>query len=214
MNNLIPGLRKFRENVFPHKQELFQSLSQGQAPHTLMIACSDSRIDPNLVTQAEPGEIFLIRNAGNIVPPYGAASSGEEATIEFAVAGLRVSNIVICGHSKCGAMAALANHVNLDGLPSVKRWLSNAEATKRRLEGTPRMENLLEVVQENVLVQADNLRTHPAVSAALQSGQVRIYGWVYNFETGTVSIYDPKLKAYLPSNKVKDEFVNAERFAL
>jgi carbonic anhydrase len=214
LNNLIPGLRKFRENVFPLKQELFQSLSQGQAPHTLMIACSDSRIDPTLVTQAEPGEIFLIRNAGNIVPPYGASNSGEEATIEYAVAGLRVRNIVICGHSKCGAMAALAAHVNLDGLPSVKRWLCNAEATKRRLEGTPRMENLLEVVQENVLVQADNLRTHPAVSAALQSGQVRIYGWVYNFEAGTVSIYDPKIKAYLPSNTVKEDFVDAERFAL
>lgn len=215
MKNLLPGLRKFSENVFPGRQELFHSLSQGQKPHTLMITCSDSRIDPNLVTQTDPGEIFVVRNAGNIVPPYGASRGGEEAAIEFAIDGLGVSNIVICGHSQCGAMAALVNRVNLDGLPSVKNWLCHANSTKKRMEEKKGDIDLSHVVEENVLVQADNLKTHPSVSAALRFGRVHLYGWVYNFEAGMIAVYDPKLKRYLPSTEVKEESEkDATRFAL
>lgn len=204
MKNLLPGLRRFSEHVFPERQELFQSLSQGQKPHTLIITCSDSRIDPNLVTQTDPGEIFVVRNAGNIVPPYGASRGGEEAAIEFAIQGLCVSNIVICGHSQCGAMAALVDKVNLDELPSVKNWLCHANATKKRVQAMGKTD-LHHVIEENVLVQADNLKTHPAVSAALRVGRVRLYGWVYNFEKGMVTVYDPKSQRYLPSTEVKDE---------
>jgi len=214
MKNLLPGLRKFNQDVFPQKQELFESLAQGQSPHTLMIACSDSRIDPNLVTQTQPGEIFIIRNAGNIIPPYGAANSGEEATIEFAVAGLKVRNIVVCGHSKCGAMAALAQQPNMDKLPALKRWLGHAAATRRRLEDSPRLNDLTEVVGENVLVQIDNLRTHPAVSAALSLGKLKIYAWVYNFENGEVFVYDTEHKEYIPSHRISEEHIDATKFAL
>lgn len=215
MNNLLPGLRKFSENVFPKQKELFQSLSQGQKPHTLMITCSDSRIDPNLVTQTMPGEVFVVRNAGNIIPPFGASKGGEEAAIEFAIEGLGVTNIVICGHSKCGAMAALVNKVNLDPLPSVKSWLDHAQATRKRVETLEGEADLSRVVEENVLVQASNLKTHPSVSAALMAGKVRLYGWVYNFESGTILVYDPTLKRYLPSTEVKEETEkNAARFAL
>jgi len=206
MNNLLPGLRKFREDVFPQQQKLFESLSQGQKPHTLLITCSDSRIDPNLVTQTNPGELFVVRNAGNIVPPFGACrGGGEEAAIEFAIEGLGISNIVICGHSHCGAMAALTDKANLDALPSVKNWLGHAQSTKKRMETKYNDFKLPHVVEENVLVQAENLKTHPSVSASLSLGRTRIFAWVYSFETGSIAIYDPKLKKYLPSIEVREE---------
>jgi carbonic anhydrase len=215
MKNLLPGLRKFSENVFPAHQDHFESLAQGQKPHTLMITCSDSRIDPNLVTQTKPGELFVVRNAGNIIPPFGASRGGEEAAIEFAIEGLGISNIVICGHSQCGAMAALAGKVNLDKLPCFKSWLGHAQGTKKRIESMGQDFDLSHVIEENVLVQADNLRTHPSVSGALRSGQVQLFGWVYSFETGLISIYDPLLKKYLPSTDAKEEDgKNASRFSL
>ncbi len=215
MKNLLPGLRKFSERVFPGHQEHFESLAQGQKPHTLMITCSDSRIDPNLVTQTKPGELFVVRNAGNIIPPFGASKGGEEAAIEFAIEGLGVSNIVICGHSQCGAMAALVDKVNLDNLPCVKSWLSHAQGTKKRMKSKGGDFELTDVVEENVLVQADNLRTHPSVSAALSAGSVQLFGWVYSFETGSIAVYDPRLKRYLPSTEVRDEAEkNVSRFAL
>jgi carbonic anhydrase len=215
MKNLLPGLRKFSERVFPGHQEHFESLAQGQKPHTLMITCSDSRIDPNLMTQTMPGELFVVRNAGNIVPPFGASRGGEEAAIEFAIEGLGVRNIVICGHSQCGAMAALSGKVNLDGLPCVKSWLGHAQSTKRRMDALAGDFDLGHVVQENVLAQADNLRTHPSVSGALRAGRVQIFGWVYNFETGSIAVFDPKSKKYVLSTDVKDEANNdASRFAI
>jgi carbonic anhydrase len=208
MKNLFPGLRKFSETVYPNHQPLFESLSQGQTPHTLMITCSDSRIDPNMVTQTAPGELFVVRNAGNIVPPFGSSQGGEEAAIEFAIEGLKVSNIVVCGHSKCGAMAALGEKVDLTQLPSVKSWLNHASATRRRIRDRQHECSVNEVVEENVLVQIDNLKTHPSVSAALRSGRIHIYAWVYHFEHGTVSVYDPKNKKYVPSIEVKDHHEN------
>ncbi len=215
MNNLLPGLRKFSEEVFPQQRDLFDGLSLGQKPHTLLITCSDSRIDPNLVTQTKPGEIFVVRNAGNIVPPFGSSRGGEEAAIEFAIDGLKVSNIVICGHSHCGAMAGLMGKVNLDALPSVKEWLGHAQATKRRLASNEKEASLTQTVEGNVLVQADNLKTHPAVSAALRQGRVRIFGWVYQFETGLISLYDQKQKTYVPSTEAREALTSdGARFCL
>ncbi len=216
MHNLLPGLRKFRERVFPAQQELFKALSHGQNPHTLMITCSDSRIDPNLVTQTQPGELFVVRNAGNIVPPFGASRGGEEAAIEFAIEGLGVSNIVICGHSQCGAMAALAKPANMEHMPSVQSWLAHAAATRRRIELLNQNEcDVHRFVEENVLVQVDNLKTHPSVSAALRLGRVQIFAWIYNFENGSVEVYDPASQRYLISSEARDEDDQDEsRFAL
>ncbi len=205
MNNLLPGLRKYSEEVFPSQKSLFDNLSQGQKPHTLLITCSDSRIDPSLVTQTKPGELFVVRNAGNIVPAFGSSRGGEEAAIEFAVEGLKVSNIVICGHSHCGAMAALMGKVNLESLPSVKKWLNHAAATKRRMGKDPSDLSLSQVVEDNVLVQADNLKTHPSVSAALRENRVRIYGWMYQFESGAISLYDKKTGRYILSSEAKTQ---------
>lgn len=217
MKNLLPGLRKFSHSVFESRKSLFENLSKGQSPHTLLITCSDSRIDPNLITQTEPGEIFVVRNAGNIIPPFGSSMGGEEAAIEFAIDGLKVSNIVVCGHSHCGAMAGLMDRVNLDSLPSVKKWLGHAQATRKRIEATHSRDSvdLTKVIEENVLVQINNLKTHPSVSAALKQDRIRIYGWLYHFENGTITLYDPKREKFVVSTEVKSEVSeDPSKFAL
>jgi carbonic anhydrase len=215
MKNLLPGLREFSKNVFPKHQEHFEALSQGQKPHTLLITCSDSRIDPNLMTQTKPGELFVLRNAGNIIPPYGASSGGEEAAIEFAIEGLGVSNVVICGHTHCGAMAAVAGKVNMTSLPCVKKWIGHADSTKRRIQEMKGDYQLTDVIEENVIVQADNLKTHASVSAGLKSGRIKLFGWVYSFEDGLVRIYDKTRNKYIASSELNEEAINdAKRFSI
>ncbi|MCA9045927.1 MAG: carbonic anhydrase, partial [Planctomycetaceae bacterium] len=169
MQKLIQGIHNFQSTEFRPLKGLFESLSRGQSPETLFITCSDSRIDPSLLTQAAPGELFILRNAGNIVPPHGAANGGEAATIEFAVAGLGVKDIIICGHSHCGAMDGLLRPEKLESLPAVSSWLSHAATTQRivkdnyqHLEGN---KLLTATVEENVLVQLENLKTLPAVAS-------------------------------------------------
>lgn len=215
MNILLPGLRKFSEKIFPKQQSLFETLSEGQKPHSLMITCSDSRIDPNLVTQTNPGEIFVVRNAGNIIPPFGKSLGGEAATIELAIEALGVSNIIICGHSQCGAMSALHNPKSLDKLPTLKSWLKFAGETQKFFERKKEAYTIENLAEKNVLVQADNLKTHPSVINALKEGRVHIFAWVYHFETGSITIYDPEKKAYVRTADVKDQIEeNSSKFAL
>jgi carbonic anhydrase len=213
MLNMLPNLRKFSEKIYPEHKSLFQSLAQGQKPHTLLITCSDSRIDPNLVTQTEPGEIFVVRNAGNIIPPYGASKGGEEASIEFAIEGLGVKNIIICGHSHCGAMAALAHGLNEEALPSTASWLKHASATKRTLKDQNC--SVEDHTKTNILVQIQNLKTHPSVAAALSQNRLHLFGWVYHFETGSISIYHKKTKEFVSSSHFKNTTdANLDEFAL
>ncbi len=130
MKKLIQGVHKFQQEVFGTHQELFARLATSQTPHTLFITCSDSRINPNMLTQAKPGEIFILRNAGNIVPNYTDLVGGEAATIEFAVAGLGIEHIVVCGHSNCGAIKAVLNPELSRNLPALTKWLGHAETTR------------------------------------------------------------------------------------
>lgn len=196
MQRLVEGIHHFQKNIFRDQRQLFENLAKGQSPQTLFITCSDSRINPTLLTQTEPGELFILRTAGNIVPPYGAVWGGEAATIEYAVAVLKVRDIVVCGHSHCGAMAGLLNPASLDGLTAVQALLRHAEATQRIVREnyqhiTESEARLKVTVEENVLVQLENLRTHPSVAAALTRGDVKLHGWFYKFETGEVFAYDP-----------------------
>lgn len=202
MQKLIRGVSKFQKEVYVSNKELFEKLAEGQSPHTLFITCSDSRINPNLLTQTQPGEIFILRNAGNIVPPHGSSSGGEAATIEYAVSALGVSDIVICGHSLCGAMKGLLDPKSLELLPAVKAWLSHADATRRILvenyNGRSSAELLNIAIQENVLVQFENLKTLPAVAARHSRGDLRLHAWVYKIETGQVFSYNPEAGQFLP----------------
>ena len=195
MEKIIAGVHSFRTNVFPKNQSFFEQLAaKQQKPGALFITCADSRVNPNLITQTEPGDLFLIRNAGNIVPPHGAPCGGETATIEYAVEVLGIPNIIICGHSQCGAMQALLEPAQMEHLPAVKAWCGHAEATRRivrqRYRDLPPDELAMVATEENVLVQMNNLSTHPCVAARLASGEVHIFGWYYDIGTGRVLQYD------------------------
>jgi carbonic anhydrase len=214
MQKLLQGLKEFRETYVPAHQEMLQELSQGQKPRVLFLTCSDSRIMPNLVTQTDMGELFIVRNAGNIIPPYGATNGGEGATIEYAINALGIEQIIVCGHSHCGAMKGLL-HLNKlqEDMPLVYDWLKHAEGTRRLVkESYPNRtdEELLEIaVAENVLTQIENLKTYPSVHSKIYQGKLQIYAWVYYIETGEVMAYDPVTHTYMPphSQLASDEEV-------
>jgi carbonic anhydrase len=195
MQKLIEGLHKFRTEIYPTKRDLYAELAEGQSPETLFITCSDSRISPNELTQTEPGDLFILRNAGNLVPPYGAAyTSGEGATIEFAVAKLGVKHIVVCGHTLCGAMKALTNPASVADTPQLARWLEHAEPTRRIVEDNYAhlgdLDRLTVLAEENVLVQIENLRTHPAVRSRLARGDLSLHAWVFKIQTAEVFAFN------------------------
>ncbi len=202
MQKLVEGIHQFQRDSFSQDQGLFETLVEGQNPLALFITCSDSRIDPNRLTQTKPGELFIQRTAGNIVPPYGAVHGGEAATIEYAVAALKVRDLIICGHSHCGAMGGLLNPDAVEKMPAVQNYLQHAESTKRIVEEnyehlTDPAKRLTLTVEENVLVQLENLRTHPSVAAAIGRGEFKLHGWVYKFETGDVFAFNPDKGQFL-----------------
>lgn len=202
MQKLIEGLHRFQSEIFSNERELFARLAKGQSPEVMFITCSDSRINPSLITQTRPGEMFVLRNAGNIVPPYNRGTQGEDATVEFALASLKVQHIVVCGHSGCGAMKGLLHPESLAALPAMKTWLRHAEATRRLMRNNYSHLHgdalLTATAEENVLVQLENLRMHPTVQEHLERRAVTLHGWVYKLETGQMFHYDPVSGQFLP----------------
>jgi carbonic anhydrase len=194
MSRFALGAIKFQREVFPEKQELFERLSTGQSPEALFITCSDSRIETALITQTDPGDLFICRNAGNIVPPHTNQTGGMTASIEFAVGALRVPHIVVCGHTECGAMKGAMNREGLDHLPHVREWLGFAQGAVDIVEalgaGKSAEEKMRMLLEQNVILQMQHLRTHPTVAVALASKAVELHGWVYDIKTGAVSAYD------------------------
>ncbi|MQR02644.1 carbonic anhydrase [Glaciimonas soli] len=193
MRDIINGFLRFQQDVFPARKALFKTLATGQTPKALFISCSDSRMVPELVTQREPGELFVIRNAGNIVPSFGPEPGGVSATVEYAVAQLKVTDIVICGHSDCGAMTAIATCACLDHMPAVKHWLHYADAARMINESknhANEKDRINGMVRENVIAQLNNIRTHPSVALALAQGGLTLHGWVYDIESGSIDALD------------------------
>lgn len=202
MPRFAAGVVRFQNEVFPEKRALFERLSEGQEPEALFIACSDSRVETAMFTQTEPGDLFIVRNAGNIVPPHSTHTGGITASIEFAVAALNVPHIVICGHTECGAMKGAINPGSLDGMPHVKEWLAYSEAAVeitnvlgKDLSDDARMKMLL---QQNVILQLRHLKTHPKVAMRLALGNLQLHGWVYDIKTGDVHAYDEKQAKFVP----------------
>jgi carbonic anhydrase len=201
MQKLVQGIHEFQRSHFHSLKGLFEQLAHGQHPDALFITCSDSRIDPNLLTKSKPGDLFILRNAGNIVPPHGAGG-GEAATIEFAVSILGVNHVIVCGHLNCGAMKALLEPETVAAFPDLVAWLRHAETTRRILRdnyGHLEGERLLNTaVQENVLVQLEHLRTLPAIASRLIRGDLHLHGFVYKIETGEVFAYDRENGQFVP----------------
>lgn len=203
MKELITGIREFQSKYYQEHRALFEELGHGQNPRVLFITCSDSRIDPNLIVQAEPGELFVIRNAGNIVPPFGSANGGEGATIEYALQALNIDQVIICGHNHCGAMKGLLKLNKLqEDMPLVYDWLKHTEGTRRILKDSYSQysgEDLVEIaVMENILTQIDNLETYPIVRSRMQQGRLHVYGWLYEIETGEVKSYNHATQQFEP----------------
>ncbi|QEV21949.1 carbonic anhydrase [Streptomyces alboniger] len=187
MHDLAEGVARFQREVFPAKKGLFAHLGGHHAPHTLFISCSDARVVPELICASEPGELFVIRTAGNLVPAHGPGFDGVTASIEYAIAVLGVKNIVVCGHSACGAMTALAQDHDLSGTPAVAGWLQHADASRAR---TAAADDVAALVRQNVRAQLANLATHPCVARALAHQTVTLHGWVYDIPTGSVGTLD------------------------
>jgi carbonic anhydrase len=212
MDHIIDGVLRFQREVYPNEAALFRELSLAQTPSVLFIGCADSRVVPEMLTQQGPGELFVVRNAGNIVPPYSLYPGGVTASIEYGIAVLGIPDIVICGHSGCGAMTAIQRGGEaLERLPAVGQWLHYADAARDAVAkehvGASAADYLDALVRENVLAQLDNLLTHPTVAAAIEAKQLRVHGWVYDMSGGAVETYDAQAGRFVPISSAS--FVSA-----
>jgi carbonic anhydrase len=201
-DKILRGLKRFQTDVYPKHRELFEKLALGQRPDALFVTCADSRIDPCLITQTEPGELFICRVIGNIVPRYPDAIGGVSATIEYAVGVLGVPDLIVCGHTDCGVMRGVLNPATLRALPNVSSWLRHAKAARRAVtrskQTVPSPELFLNLAERNVVEQLKNLRSHPSIAARLKEESLRVHGWVYHIGTGMVTGYDQGNDCFTP----------------
>ena len=201
---LKAGIRKFRTEIYPENEATYlKAVSGPQSPHALFITCADSRIDPELITQSRPGDLFVTRNVGNLVPAYGEMMGGVSAVIEYAVSALKVQHVVVCGHSDCGAMKGLLNPESLEKMPTVKSWLKNAHAALSVASSLADPDEkpgdlIRRLTQENVLLQLQHLRTHPSVAGAMAREALTISGWVYDIGMGEVRISEDGGRVFRP----------------
>ncbi len=207
MQRLIEGVHKFRSHEFGNYRKLFRKLSQeGQNPHTLFITCSDSRVLAELITQSKPGDLFVVKNVGNIVPPSSVTgdTNSTAAAIEFAVESLRVSDIVICGHSQCGAISALLGHTPLqNSMPHLRDWLKLASPVLEMMKKdythlTDSAARESAAAEENVLLGLDNLHSYPCVQNRLMEGSLQLHGWFFKIATAELFAYDPETRQFSP----------------
>jgi carbonic anhydrase len=205
-DKILRGLRRFQRHVYPNHRDLFVKLALGQRPEALFITCADSRIDPCLLTQTKPGELFICRVIGNIVPHYPDAIGGVSATIEYAVSVLGVEDVIVCGHTDCGVMRGVLNPAALRPLPHVFAWLRQAKAAGRGVtkgkESAPSPELLLKLAERNVVEQLKNLRSHPSVAARMRQGTLLLHGWIYHIGPGLVTAYDTKQDKFSPVSRL------------
>jgi len=204
LEKLKEGARRYQVEVHSKRADEYRRVAETpQSPHTLIIGCADSRVDVGTITSSEPGELFVNRNVGNMVPPYNGVRGGVSAVIEYAVTALKVRHAIICGHSDCGAMKALLHPEQASKMPTVRSWLQHGQAAlmvARSLEsrGVDECEELPRLTEENVLMQLVHLRTHPSVAGAMARGELTISGWVYDIGTGVVRIAEEGKREFVP----------------
>ncbi|MCW1246270.1 carbonic anhydrase [Pseudomonas sp. SAICEU22] len=202
LQHIVDGFLHFHHEIFPQQEELFKKLATAQKPRAMFITCADSRIVPELITHSSPGDLFVTRNVGNVVPPYGQMNGGVSTAIEYAVLALGVQHIIVCGHSDCGAMRAVLNPDTLEKMPTVKAWLRHAEVAKTMVHDNcpcgDEKQTMPVLTEENVIAQLHHLRTHPSVASRMASGQLFIHGWVYNIETSEIKAFDADQGRFLP----------------
>jgi carbonic anhydrase len=202
MQKLLKGIHSFRSGFFASHRELFEQLAtSGQRPETLFITCSDSRVVPNLITDAAPGELFIVRNVGNVVPTPDLPG-GNAAAIQYAVEVLQVENVIVCGHTQCGALKAILEPETVAHLEYVKRWVNGTIRVKKLIDEKYAHLNdeqkWTAAIQENVLAQLENLREYPFITERLDAGKLHISGWIFDVGRGEVFDYDPEQGEFLP----------------
>ena len=214
LEQLKAGIRRFQTGVYPEQAEFYRkAASEPQEPHTLIVACADSRIDPETITQSKPGELFVLRNIGNLIPAYGEMMGGVSAVVEYAVSLLKVKHVVVCGHADCGAMKGLLQPESVSSMPAVENWLKNAAAAMGVAEALGEEHEargilMRRVTEQNVLLQIQHLRTHPSVAAAMAREELTISGWVYEIGTGEVRIWEDGAKEFVPVSRSAQPLVN------
>ena len=196
MRKLVKGIVEFRQNVLPSYREKFARLALGQSPDTLFIACSDSRVVPNLFASTDPGDLFVVRNVGNLIPVCGqdghsSADESEAAAIEFALMNLKVTDIVVCGHSECGAMHALVQGRDKLKAPNLRDWLRHGDASLAKLPSDTAQPNRVnQLSQLNALQQLEHLRSYPVVSESISKGLLKLHAWWFELSTANVYAYE------------------------
>ena len=202
MQRLIDGHKRFLDEVFPTHRDHFQLLAARQSPRWLVITCSDSRVLPDLFLSTEPGDLFLTRNAGNVVPISAHDVDGCTATVEYAVEVLKVSHAILCGHSDCGAMKAALNGAGLENLPKARRWLQHVEAAFNHRQPLNPADGdtaeLASLIRGNVVAQLLNLYAQPSVAKATKEGRLKVHGWYYDIMSGRIEEYDEKERRFVP----------------
>jgi carbonic anhydrase len=202
MKRLLEGYAKFRREAFGKWKDHFHLLSEIQSPEVLFITCADSRVVPDLILQTEPGDLFICRNVGNVVPPAGELPGGVSSTIEYAVEVLKVKHVIICGHSDCGAAKAALDRQSLHRLPLTEKWLRYIESAWKYLDpGTPTDDPRARhtaLIHANVIAQLENLKTHAEIARGLAHGTVQVHGWYYDILTGTIESYDQQARRFVP----------------
>jgi carbonic anhydrase len=206
MRKILQGILQFRERLLPQYEARFRELAEGQAPEALLITCSDSRLLPDVLVSVDPGELFVVRNVGNLVPPatVDGASTGdlsEASAIEYSVLALKVRHLIVCGHSQCGAMKAALDRKTLPETPNLARWLHHAAAAVVRLdqEGPldPRLSPYDQLSQTNVLVQLEHLASYPLVRERLASGALHLSGWWFDIARGEMHAYQREGRSFV-----------------
>ncbi|MGC9158683.1 MAG: carbonic anhydrase [Terracidiphilus sp.] len=202
MERLIEGHKRFQSEFFPGRRDQFHLLAEGQRPEVLFVTCADSRIVPDLILQTQPGDLFICRTAGNVIPRHGELVDGVSATIEFAVEALRVRHLIVCGHSDCGVIRALLNPGKIEEMPAVRAWLRHVEPAFDHLDqlehGAGELTRQAALTHANVLLQMSNLETHASVRRARVEGRLHVHGWYYNILTGRIDQYDETAGRFLP----------------
>lgn len=199
MERLFKGIKKFQQEHFKKEEEFFSKISKNQSPDVLFFTCSDSRVDPNLITQSKPGELFIVKNVGNIVPACNTMrkKTCTAAAIEFALLMLKVTDIVVCGHSDCGALKALYyDEKDFGEMPNLKDWVDTASNVKNKVMShlhDPTYKAKMEMTEkEYIIQQLENLKTYPLVAEAIKEEKLNIHGWYYEIGTGTVFAFNKR----------------------
>jgi carbonic anhydrase len=218
VKKLIRGILEFRRKTLPEQRETFARLALGQKPDALMVACSDSRVAPNVFASTEPGDLFVVRNVGNLIAPCGedglsTHDESEGAAVEFALLTLPVTDVIVCGHSSCGAMKALLDGRLPPGTPNLASWLRHGRRALDALATQSAMDPALpredQLSQQNVLEQLSNLHSYPVVRERLAAGRLRVHGWWFDIKTASVHVYEPAVRRFVPLDEAAAETILA-----